>query len=356
MIQDGKLRPVKVLIVDDSAFSRQTIKRILEKTPKAEVIGVATDGRDGMEKIIRLNPDVITLDLEMPEMDGFALLRWLMKERPLPVIVVSSYGDKPTVFKALELGAVDFVVKPSKKASLELKDIENDLLNKIFEISSLDIKKVKKNISLLENKKVIEDDASLKDSKIDVVAIGSSTGGPTAIQSIITRLPANFSGGIVISQHMPPGFTKQFANRIDSISLLNVKEAENGEPVERGKVLICPGGNHMVFEKSKNDVFVVIKNSSSNDRYIPSVDIMMKSVACIYGARTMGIILTGMGNDGKQGMQEIRKREGFTIAESEESSVVFGMPREVILSCGVNKVLSLGEIPAEILRKIKMEY
>ncbi len=352
-MRDSKSSHIKILIVDDSAFSRQTIKRILEKIPGAEVVGVATDGHDGMNKILKLNPDVITLDLEMPEMDGFALLRWIMKERPLPVIVVSSYGDKPTVFKALELGAVDFVVKPTMKASSELENIESDLMSKVLEISTLDIKKVKRNVSLLEDKKVVDDTSLLNENKIDVVAIGSSTGGPTAVQNILTRLPATFSGGIVISQHMPPKYTRQFANRISSICLLSVKEAENGELVEKGKALVCPGGHHLVFKKSKKDVFVVLKDSSSNDRYIPSVDIMMTSVAEIYGKRSMGIILTGMGNDGKQGMLEIRKRGGVTIAESEESSVIFGMPREVILSCGVDSVLSLEKIPAEIMKRMK---
>jgi two-component system chemotaxis response regulator CheB len=353
MMQDNELKPTKVLVIDDSAFNRQTIKGILEKAPNVEVVGVAVDGHDGMTKILKLKPDVVTLDIEMPGMDGFALLRWIMEERPLPVIVVSSYGDEPIVFKALELGAVDFVIKPTKRASTELKEIESDLLRKVLGVTSLRMEKLKKTISLLESDKIIDNSHLFEDGGVEIIAMGASTGGPTAIQSILTRLPGNFPGAMVISQHMPRGFTKQFAERISKISSLHVKEAEHGESIEQGKVLICPGGHHIVFEKLKKDVLAITKDSSTNDRYIPSIDIMMKSVAEIYGARTMGILLTGMGNDGREGMLEIKKRGGFTIAESEESSVVFGMPREVISSGCVDKILPLEKIPAEILKKTK---
>lgn len=354
MIQDKELRPIKVLIIDDSAFTRQTIKGILEKVPNIKIVGVAVDGHDGMTKILRLEPDVVTLDLMMPKMDGFTLLRWIMEEKPLPVIIVSSYGDRSTVFKALELGAVDFVVKPTDKASKELKEIENDILRKVLGVTSLNIEKLKKSVSHLRAAKAISNFHSFEDNKeIELVAMGASTGGPTAIQTILTRLPGNFPRGMVISQHMPRGFTKQFADRMDKISALRIKEAEQGEPIEKGKVLICPGGHHLVLKKSKKDVFVTIRDSFPTDKYIPSIDMMMKSAAEIYEAKTMGIVLTGMGNDGKAGMLEIKKQGGFTIAESEESSVVFGMPQEVILSGAVDKALPLEEIPNEIMRRIK---
>lgn len=352
-MNNNKIKPIKVLIVDDSAFNRQTIKGILENVPYIEVKGLAFDGHDGMKKILELKPDVVTLDLEMPRMDGFSLLRWIMKERPLPVIVVSSHGDDPTVFKALELGAVDFVTKPTKRASKELKEIESDLLRKIAGIASLKMEKLKKNLELLEQGRKIGKPASPEGDGIEVIAIGASTGGPTAIQNILTRLPDNFPGAIVISQHMPRGFTRQFAERIDRISSLHVKEAEQGELIEPGKVIVCPGGHHIVFGKSRKKIFTVVRESSSNDRYVPSIDLMMKSIAENYGSRTMGILLTGMGCDGKEGMLEIKKRGGFTIAESEESSIVFGMPREVISAGGVDKVLPLEKIPRQILKMLK---
>ncbi len=354
-MQENKLKRVKVLIIDDSAFSRQTIKGIIGKVPNIEIVGVAVDGHDGMSKILKFKPDVITLDLEMPGMDGFTLLRWIMEERPLPVIIVSSYGDNSTVFKALELGAVDFVVKPTKKASNELKEIERDLLRKFTDITLLRIDKLKKTISLLGRDESVSSFHTFEKDGAEIVAVGASTGGPAAIQVILTRLPGDFPCAMVISQHMPRGFTKQFASRINKISKLEVKEAEHGEPIERGKVLVCPGGYHITMEKSGGKILASLKNSSTSDRYIPSIDIMMKSVAEIYGSKTMGIVLTGMGSDGKTGMLEIKKRGGFTIAESEESSVVFGMPQEVIMSGGANMIIPLEEIPVEILKKTKKD-
>ena len=344
---------IKVLIVDDSAFNRQTIKAMLNKAPDVEVIGVAIDGQDGMRKIINLRPDVVTLDLEMPEWDGFTLLRWIMKERPLPVIVVSSYGDDPTVFKALELGAVDFIIKPTNRATQELKEIENDLIRKVQGAHSLKLEKLKRNISLLECKKIIKDISFVEAGEIEMIALGASTGGPTAIQSILTSLPHNFHAGMVISQHMPRGFTKQFAHRMNKLCALEVKEAEQGETLKPGKVFICPGGFHLIFNKLRGNVITLMKESSTKDRYIPSIDIMMKSLSDIYGAKTMGVLLTGMGNDGKEGMLAIRRKGGFTLAESEESAVVFGMPREAILAGAADRVVSLEKMPSEIIKRIK---
>jgi two-component system chemotaxis response regulator CheB len=347
---------IEVLIIDDSAFSRHTIKNILEKVPGIKVIGIAIDGYDGMTKIMNLNPDVVTLDLEMPKMDGFSLLRWIMKERPLPVIIVSAYGDNPTVFKALELGAVDFVEKPARRASKDLKNIENDLLNKIIGIKSLSIEKHQKTISRLSYPDVgdyLGSDVSKIKKAFDMVAVGASTGGPAALQTILGNLPKDFPSGVIISQHMPRGFTRQFAERMNRMSPVEVKEAEQGEPVKDGKALICPGGFHMTLQRSRKEVIVKIQEPSQKDRYIPSIDIMMKSAAEIYRERILGVVLTGMGYDGKEGMLEITENGGYTIAESEESSVVFGMPQAVISSGAAKKILSLERISGEILRKMK---
>ncbi len=348
-----EMKTIRVLIIDDSAFSRQTIKRMIEKVPDIEVVGIATDGQDGMAKILRLKPNLVTLDIEMPKMDGFTLLRWIMEKNPMPVIMVSSYGDSPTVFKALELGAIDFVVKPTKRASKELEEIEDDLLKKISGLTSLRMEKLKKGLSLLGRKGVVNDFQPIGDEKIEIVAIGASTGGPNAIQTVLTRLPGDLPVAMVISQHMPRGFTRQFADRIDKISPLKVKESERGESLEKGKVLICPGGHHMIVERLGKNTFVNIKEPSTNDKYIPSVDIMMKSTAEVYGPRTLGVVLTGMGSDGKAGMMEIKNSGGFTIAESEESAIVFGMPKEVIASGAADKVSSLEDIHEEILKRLK---
>lgn len=347
------LNKINVLIVDDSAFSRQSIKDMLSGEGDIEVIGIASNGIEAMTKTVRLRPDVITLDLEMPEMDGFTFLRWLMKERPTPVIIVSSYSDSKTLFKALELGAVDFIAKPSRKATIELKNIKNDLLDKIRGIKNLKLEKLVVRSELLSKASGIIDIGSDtgKDSSslnIEAVAIGASTGGPAALQIILTSLPANFPAAILITQHMPKGFTTTFAERLNRISPLHVKEAEDGDTVRAGTALICPGGAHMVLKKRNNSVKVFLKEPNSDDRYIPSVDMLLSSSAEIYGSSAIGVILTGMGNDGKEGIVEIKRKGGYTIAEAESTAIIFGMPQEAIKTGVVDRVLPLDEIPKEI--------
>jgi two-component system chemotaxis response regulator CheB len=348
-------KKVKVLVVDDSAFSRQTIKNMLETDPDIEVIGLASDGIDAIAKTLRLKPDLITLDLDMPEMDGFSFLRWLMMQQPTPVIMVSSYSDAKTVFKALELGAVDFIAKPSKRASAELKNIEKDLLLKVKGIKDLNMNVLSKNLQLLEEQ--IKEPAEIPPERgdVEVVAIGASTGGPPALQIILTKLPADFPSGVIVSQHMPKGFTRSLAERLNKLTSVRVKEAEDGDEIEKGKVLICPGGHHMILKPRGQKTYVTLKKSAYEDRYIPSIDTMMASASERFGRRTMGIVLTGMGNDGKQGMLEIKARGGYTIAESEETSVVFGMPAEVINADAADKVLPLHDIPREMIRVIMGE-
>jgi len=239
------MKEIRALVVDDSPYNRQTIIRMLQHTPSIKVVGTASDGKEAISKVIKLKPDVVTLDLEMPTMDGFTFLRWIMKESPLPVIVVSARSDDKSVFKALELGAVDFIVKPTPKASPELQKIRDELLAKVNAIAYLEMDKMKANLDLLiesrdKHRKV--EDVSSRSKRIELVAIGASTGGPPAIQAILLRLPKNIPAGIVISQHMPEGFTRHFAERLDNISPIRVKEAVDGEAVERGKALItdCP--------------------------------------------------------------------------------------------------------------------
>ena len=344
---------IKVLIVDDSAYSRQSIKKMLEADPSIEVVGIASDGIEAMAKTLRLKPDLITLDFEMPVMDGFSFLRWLMKEKPIPVIMVSSYSDTKTVFKALELGAVDFIAKPTKKASVELQSIEKDLLTKVKGIRNLRMDKLSKSLSLLSGdvEALVETDSVIGDiiGDIEVVAVGSSTGGPAALQIILTRLPYNFSASVVISQHMPKGFTGPLAERLDHLSKLKIKEAEDGDVIKHGGVLICPGGYHMMLKKKGRECHVQLKEAVHEDKYVPSVDLMMSSVAEHYGSKAMGVVLTGMGNDGEKGMLEIKSKGGYTIAESEETAVIFGMPAEVISAGAADSVLPLSEIPMELI-------
>jgi two-component system chemotaxis response regulator CheB len=344
---------IRILIIDDSAYSRQTIKKMLESDSAIEVAGIASDGIDAMAKTFRLQPDVITLDLEMPEMDGFSFLRWLMKNRPTPVIIVSSYSDSKTVFKALEFGAADFIAKPPRMAPTQFLKLEKDLLRKIKGVKDLRLDKLSKNLELLEEKPLQPPSLDKLAADIQAIAIGSSTGGPAALKIILTRLPSDFPAGIAISQHMPKGFTASFAERLNGISKVHIKEAEEDDELESGKVLICPGGYHMFFRKKGGRILAAMREPKSMDKYIPSVDIMMSSIAEIFGPKTMGVVLTGMGSDGKAGMLEIKKRGGYTIAESEDSAVIFGMPSEVIKAGAAEMVLPISDIPAEMIRLVK---
>ncbi|MFN3740143.1 MAG: chemotaxis response regulator protein-glutamate methylesterase [Thermodesulfovibrionales bacterium] len=344
---------IRVLVVDDSAFSRQTIKKMLESEEGIEVAGIATDGIDAIAKTLKLKPDLITLDLEMPEMDGFAFLRYLMKERPTPVIVVSSYSDSMTVFRALEAGAVDFIAKPTARASQELNNIKNDLIAKVKSVRQMSLERLKKNLSLLERQTEVTSPESgrvTERHKIEVVGIASSTGGPQALQLILTKIPEGFQPPILISQHMPRGFTASLAERLNKLSKITVKEAEQGETLRQSTAYICPGGRHMVLKKRGNSIIIDLEEAKREDRYIPSADRMFSSIADHYRAHSMGVVITGMGNDGKKGLLEIKTKGGYTIAESEETAVVFGMPQEAIKAGAVTRVLPLYEIPYEIIK------
>jgi len=343
----------RVLIIDDSAYSRQTIKKMLESDPHIEITGIATDGIDAMAKTLRLNPDLITLDLEMPEMDGFSFLRWLMKNKPTPVIIISSFSDSRTVFKALEFGAADFIAKPPRMVSDDFQKLEKDLLRKVKGLKDFRPDKLSKNLELLEEVNTQRKTFVSSGNTVQAVAIGASTGGPAALKIILTKLPADFPAGIIISQHMPKGFTASFAERLNTISKVPVKEAGDGDELEKGKALICPGGFHMSFKKRGERIVTSIKEPKHSDKYVPSVDIMMTSVAEICGHRTMGVVLTGMGSDGKAGMLEIKKRGGYTIVESEDTAVIFGMPSEVIKAGAAEKVLPISQISGEMMRLIK---
>jgi two-component system chemotaxis response regulator CheB len=354
---------IRVLIVDDSAYSRQAIRKMLETDQGIEVVGISSDGVDAMTKTLKFKPDLITLDLEMPGMDGFSFLRWLMKKKPIPVIIISSYSDSKTVFKALELGAADFVSKPPKITSIEFQNMEKDLLRmekdllrKVKGIKDLRMDRLSKNLELFEERKTQKISSEKSEHGIEAIAIGASTGGPAALKIILTRLPSDFPAGIVISQHMPKGFTASFADRLNTISKVRVKEATDGDEVEKGKVLICPGGSHMLFRKRGRKTVTTIKEPKNTDKYVPSVDMMMSSVAEVFGNRTMGVVLTGMGSDGMEGMLEIKKRGGYTIAESEDTAVVFGMPSEVINAGAARRVLPISEIPVEIIKLVQTEY
>jgi two-component system chemotaxis response regulator CheB len=347
------MKKVRALVVDDSAYNRMAIAQMLASDEGIEVVGSAIDGVDAISKTLRLQPDVITLDLEMPNMDGFTFLRWLMKERPTPVLVLSSLSDSRSVFRALELGAVDFLAKPEVRISKSIVSIRDDLVAKIHTILNLEMAKVKSTIDLLSREQAApvarkEEEVQPTYGQVEVVAIASSTGGPPAIQAILSALPADLSAGIVIAQHMPPGFTKSFAERLNKLSSIVVSEAAAGDRVQPGTALIAPGGFHLLIRKDHRGLVTELVPRSPSDKYVPSADRMMVSVAEACGSAVLGVVLTGMGKDGAEGVIAIKSKRGRCLAESEESAVIFGMPQEAIRTGAVDKVLPLNKMAAEI--------
>jgi two-component system, chemotaxis family, protein-glutamate methylesterase/glutaminase len=350
----------KVLVIDDSAFSRRTISKMLDETDGVEVVGYAVDGEDGIQKIISLKPDLVTIDLEMPKMDGFTLLRIIKKRFSIPVIVISALSAADKVFKALELGAFDFVAKPKSTASPELLQIRDDLQNKVRQVVKLksdtnsEDTVVNYNSTLKKNMGVNPVTVGIikkADHGFDVVAIGSSTGGPQALQSLFTTFDKQYPFSIVVSQHMPVGFTRAFADRLNRLSKFSVKEAEDGDPVLPGHILIAPGGNNLVFENCDGKVVARVVKPCTTDRFVPSVDVMLESCSKVFQNRVLAVILTGMGNDGARGVRCIKENGGYVISESEETSVVYGMPREAVATGVVDQVLPLHQVVEEILRR-----
>ncbi len=349
---------IKALVVDDSAYNRMAISQMLSSDADIEVVGTAHDGVDAIAKTVRLRPDVITLDLEMPNMDGFTFLRWLMAERPTPVLVLSSRSDSRSVFRALELGAVDFLAKPEARISKSIEGVRDELVTKVQAVLNLEMAKVKSAIALLDPERTAaaprkEDDARLETGPIEVVAVASSTGGPPAIQAILSSLPSDFASAIIISQHMPAGFTRSFAERLNKLCPLVVSEAVSGDRLRPGSVLIAPGGYHLIVKKDRVGLYSELVSRSPSDKYVPSADRMMVSAAEACGAATLGVVLTGMGKDGAEGVRAIRQRNGQCLAESEQSAVIFGMPQEAIRTGAVDKVLPLGGMADEIVTRCR---
>ena len=331
---------IKVLVVDDSTVMRKLISDILKNDPQIEVIDTAKTGKEAIEKAKNLKPDVITLDIEMPEMDGITALKILRKEVPqTKVIMFSSLtqeGAKATI-ESLALGAYDFVPKPSTKSFLEsVKKIEQDLIPKIKSVVPL------KKIKLIY--KPIQITPKIKKGIYKVCGIGVSTGGPQTLLKILPKLPPNFPAPILIVQHMPPLFTKQLAERLNSLSRLRVKEAEEGEFVKDGVVYIAPGDYHMKIKKENSLIKIKLHQGPPRNFCRPSVDELFESLAEVYNGKTLALILTGMGNDGKEGAKKIKEKGGVVLAQDAESSIVFGMPKAVIEEGLADEVINLSKI------------
>jgi len=342
---------IKVLIVDDSAIVRKIFSEELSKEPDIEVVGTAPDPYVARDKIVNLKPDVITLDIEMPRMDGLTFLGKLMKYYPLPVIIVSSLtpaGGK-LALEAIDTGAVEVIAKPGSAYSVA--DMTVQLLDKIR--AAARIKVNRRTASTKESCQVTSatprPSLALAETTNKVIAIGASTGGTEAIKEVLTQMPPNIPG-IVIVQHMPANFTTAFANRLNSICQVEVREAKDGDSVINGTALIAPGNYHMFLRRSGARYYVTVKQGPLVCHQRPSVDVLFSSVAQYVGSNAIGVILTGMGADGAKGMLEMKQAGAKTIAQDEKSCVVFGMPKEAIRSGGVDIVTPLKDIPNEIFK------
>ncbi len=352
------MKKIRVVVIDDSAYNRRTITKMLEAMPNVDVVGYATDGEEGIRKIVELKPDLATLDLEMPKMDGFTLLRIVMNSFPTPIIVISAKSEDERVFKALELGAVDFIAKPTGKISDELLKIRDDLHDKVRSVFNLNMALIKrreivaaKTAPPKEEKAPSPRPAKAGPSKVAIVAIGASTGGPPALQSIFSAFTEKLPFAVTVSQHMPAGFTKAFADRLNRSTAMEVREARDGDLVLPGRILVAPGGHNLTFQVINDEVIAKVVEPSPQDRYVPSVDAMFISLAAIYGPKLMAVVLTGMGNDGSQGVKAVKSAGGQVLAEAEESAVVFGMPREAIATGLVDKVAPFDKMAREIVAR-----
>ncbi|MGV1099894.1 protein-glutamate methylesterase/protein-glutamine glutaminase [Thiovibrio sp. JS02] len=342
------MRKIRVLVVDDSAVVRKVFSEELSHEKDIEVVATAPDPYVARDKIVALKPDVVTLDIEMPRMDGITFLRKLMKYFPLPVIIVSSLT--PTggslALEAMESGAVDVICKPGEAYSVG--DMSAQLAEKIRAAAHVNMAQRARNIAAVRPE---APKLSLTKTTNKIIAIGASTGGTEALKEVLTQFPAN-TPGIMIVQHMPANFTKSFAERLDSLCQIRVKEAQDGDSVVPGTALLAPGNFHMVMRRSGARYYVNIKSGPLVCYQRPAVDVLFNSVAAYGGANAVGVILTGMGKDGAQGMLKMKEAGAQTIAQDEKSCVVFGMPKEAIEAGGVDKIVTLRDIPGEVMKML----
>jgi two-component system, chemotaxis family, protein-glutamate methylesterase/glutaminase len=348
------MEPIKVLIVDDSAIVRKIFTQELSRHRDIVVVGTAPDPYVARDKVVHLKPDVITLDIEMPRMDGLSFLRKLMKYHPVPTIIVSSLTQKNSemALEAMEYGAVEVLAKPG--GSYSVGDMSIQLVEKIRAAAQVRMQTPQKPQGEQERLAVAKDglqSKSLSQTTHKIVAIGASTGGTEALKAVLTQMPPN-SPGIVIVQHMPPRFTTAFANRLNSLCQIEVREARNGDTLLPGLALIAPGNYHMLVKRSGARYYVEVKSGPLVCHQRPSVDVLFHSVAQYVAANAVGVILTGMGADGAKGMVEMHDAGARNIAQDEASCVVFGMPKEAIRLGGVDRVVPLSQIPVTIFHML----
>jgi two-component system chemotaxis response regulator CheB len=346
---------IRVLVVDDSFFMRKIISEIISAEPDLEVIDKAKDGREALEKILALKPDVVTMDVNIPGLDGTEVLKEVMLKQPTRVIMLSAYtqpGASATI-KALELGAVDFIAKPSGEVSLDLHKLKNEIISKVRLASRIELNKL---LFTLKRPPLVEERVEGKPVLIKkIVVIGASTGGPKAILGIMQHIPRDIPAAFLIVQHMPEGFTFSFAERISWQSGIKAKEAEDGDIVLAGKAFIAPAGYHMVLEKQNNKYIVKLNQDALVNFVRPSIDVTLNSVADVFGKGAIAVILSGMGKDGLEGARKIKEKGGLIIVQDEATSVIWGMPKAVFEAGLANKVSPLFRIHETIIEEIKKD-
>ncbi|GAA0461389.1 chemotaxis response regulator protein-glutamate methylesterase [Alkalibacillus silvisoli] len=340
----------KVIIIDDSAFMRKVISDIINQDPHLEVVATARNGQDGLKKVQEYKPDVITLDIEMPVMDGLKALKEIMAEHPTPVIMLSSltYEGAEATIEALELGAVDFINKTSGSISLDINDISEEICRKVKDATSAMVEKPKSHNHTVSSQKRSPNFVSDQ----TIITIGVSTGGPKALQQLLSKLPGDFKAPILIVQHMPAAFTKSLAERLDRLSEINVKEAVNGELIKPGTAYIAPGDYHLSIKSVGRAYATVIDQTEPIRGHRPSVNKLFESVADLNRVNKVGVILTGMGNDGTLGAQMMREkdRNTYLIAESEQSAVIYGMPKSIIENVDPDLIEPIDSIPSSLIK------
>ncbi|MBI3564747.1 MAG: chemotaxis response regulator protein-glutamate methylesterase [Elusimicrobia bacterium] len=343
---------IRVLVVDDSALVRQVLAAELSRHEDIEVVGTAADPFAARDKIVRLKPDVVTLDLEMPRMDGLSFLARLMRHHPMPVVVLSSLApaQSETAIRALELGAVEVLAKPSRYASSE--EVNRALVLAVRAAASSRPRALAAEPAAPSEPRAAAPGGMLTTHR--VLALGASTGGTIALEALLRRLPADLAG-TVVTQHMPPGFTASFAQRLDSLCAMDVREAKDGDRLVPGLVLIAPGGMHMLLGRSGAQYHVRVKDGPPVHHQRPSVDVLFQSVARAAGRNAVAALMTGMGADGAAGLLDIQRAGGRTLAQDEESCVVFGMPKEAIRLGAADRVVGLGGLHEAILSDLNRE-
>lgn len=345
---------IKVLVVDDSALVRSLLAEIIRDTPDMVLVGAAPDAYVARDMVNQFAPDVITLDIEMPRMDGLSFLEKLMAARPTPVVMISTLAEEgaEATLRALELGALDYIPKPKLGVSSGIREYAELIVEKLRAAASVKVKPlVKINRPETTGAQKISTSSKLMGTE-KIIAIGASTGGTEAIKDLLVQLPAAVPG-IVMTQHMPPGFTRTYAERLNKLTRLHVVEAKGGERILPGHAFLAPGGFHLLVVRSGADYIVKLSEGEPVHRHRPAVDVMMESVALAGGKNVLGVLLTGMGKDGAKGMLDIRNHGGYTFAQDEASCVVYGMPKEAVLCGGVDQTVELEKMGAALLEKIK---